>query len=79
MMSAVRCTTPVRKSFVQFSELHLSTVVNFILANFNLNEFVIGSVLRTQHSNIIFCCRVPIQEFDEAQSAIIVCYALSIC
>jgi len=30
---AVRRTAPVRKSFVQFAELHLSTVVNFRLAN----------------------------------------------
>jgi len=43
-MGAVRRTAPIRNSFMQFSKLHLSTVVNFSLAN--LNESV-GTVRRT--------------------------------
>jgi len=60
-IGAVRRTAPIRNSFVQFSELCLSTVVNFSLANWT-NEFVIGSVRRTQPSDIIFCYGIPIQE-----------------
>jgi len=69
---------------------HLSTVVNFSSANMT-NEFVIGSVRRTQPGSIIFCCETQIQEFDGVkfltrstqpildtvgQSAIIVSYAM---
>jgi len=65
---------------------HLSTVVNFSSANMT-NEFVIGSVRRTQPGRIIFCCVTQIREFDGAistqpildtvgQSAIIVLYAM---
>jgi len=43
VIGAVWRTAPMRNSFVQFSELHLSAVVNFSSANWR-KEFVIGSL-----------------------------------
>ena len=42
----VRHAAPIRNSLVQFSELRLSTVVNFSSANLT-NKFVIGLVRRS--------------------------------
>ena len=39
IIGAVWCNSPIRKSFMQFAELHLSTVANFSLANLT-NESV---------------------------------------
>jgi len=55
VIGAVRRTAPVRNSFLQFTELHLSTEVHFSSANWT-NEFVIGSVRSTKPSSIAFCC-----------------------
>jgi len=56
VIGAVRRTAPIRNSFGQFTELHLSTVVNFRSVNWTI-EFVIGSVctgLNQWHSVLLW-------------------------
>jgi len=67
VIGAVRRAAPVKNSFVQFSELHVSAVVNFSPANLT-NKFVLCSVRCTVPRGMTFCCGIPIQESDGALS-----------
>ena len=51
VIGAIRQTCPITNSFVQFAELHLSTVVNCSLANWT-HESLIGAVHCTKPSGI---------------------------
>jgi len=55
VICAVHRTAPIINSFVQFSELHLSAVVNFSLAILTK----ICDRFSAPHSGVTFCCGIP--------------------